>query len=247
MFIIDYIKLLEKVHSSERNILAIKVDKDIFLLPATLNYFSQRTNDLKIQLQRQMRSLAQKRRYKISKGIDAEHETINIQKISYIFNDDLPDRIDQLSKDISDKNARTMLGYIQAILDSFELYNDILTRKSSSNVTFCLLPILQNIHKQLCCLSRMIQNILDENSLMIKEHLSKLQEKLVSFHRNMKNNFDQYMSRDIRPPTLVIPCPPHTFSREIYTKIKSSNAFIDDDNDSDYTLTNVGSEDSLSK
>ncbi len=64
----------------------------------------------------------------------------------------------------------------------------------------------------------------------------------------MRNKLAKYISRDIRPPVLIIPCPTNTYSPEIFAQMKSSNAVIDD-KDSDHNLiqiTSVNSEDSLS-
>ena len=59
----------------------------------------------------------------------------------------------------------------------------------------------------------------------------------------MRDKLAKYISRDIRPPVLVIPCPTNTYSPEIFTQMKSSNAVIDKE-DSDHN--SVSSEDSLS-
>ncbi len=80
---------------------------------------------------------------------------------------------------------------------------------------------------------------------MIEEHLRILQQKLNSYDKDMRNKLDKYISRDIRPPVLVIPCPTSIYSPEIFAKIKSSNA-IADDNDSDQNIVSISSEDSLS-
>jgi hypothetical protein len=80
---------------------------------------------------------------------------------------------------------------------------------------------------------------------VIEEHLRTLQQKLNSYDKDMRNKLDKYISRDIRPPVLVIPCPTSIYSPEIFAKIKSSNA-IADDNDSDQNIVSISSEDSLS-
>jgi hypothetical protein len=83
---------------------------------------------------------------------------------------------------------------------------------------------------------------------VIEEHLRTLQQKLNSYDKDMRNKLDKYISRDIRPPVLVIPCPTSNYSPEIFAKMKSSNA-IADDNDSDQNsvqITSISSEDSLS-
>ena len=43
----------------------------------------------------------------------------------------------------------------------------------------------------------------------------------------MRNKLDEYISRDIRPPVLVIPCPTNTYSPEIFAKMKAFNAIVD--------------------
>jgi hypothetical protein len=77
--------------------------------------------------------------------------------------------------------------------------------------------------------------------------LRRLQEKLNSYDKNMRDKLARFMARDIRPPVLVIPCPTNTFSPDIYTKMKSSNALVDTD-DSDHNrieIRSVHSDDSL--
>ena len=66
----------------------------------------------------------------------------------------------------------------------------------------------------------MIQHILDENAETIKGNLIQLQEKLLAYETNMQNKFQTYMFRDIRPPELIIPCPPRPNSRDVFAKIK---------------------------
>jgi hypothetical protein len=64
----------------------------------------------------------------------------------------------------------------------------------------------------------------------------------------MKNKLAKYISRDIRPPVLVIPCPTNTYSPEIFAQMKSSNAIMNE-KDFDHNLIqipSVTSEDSLS-
>jgi hypothetical protein len=64
----------------------------------------------------------------------------------------------------------------------------------------------------------------------------------------MRNKLAKYISRDIRPPVLLIPCPTNTYSPEIFTQMKSFNAVIDN-KDSDHNLIqikSVSSEDSSS-
>ncbi|CAF0885512.1 unnamed protein product [Adineta ricciae] len=194
----------------------------MFPLPATFSQFSQRAEDAQKRLQRQIRALAQQRRYEISKGIDNQYKTATFEKISYIFNANFQNELNQLGYNISNESIRAMFRHIRVILDSFQLYNDIISMKGSSNITFRLIPILQNIRKQLCCLSRMIQHILDENAETIKGNLIQLQETLLAYETNMQNKFQTYMFRDIRPPELIIPCPPHPNSRDVFAKIKST-------------------------
>jgi flagellar biogenesis protein FliO len=150
-FLIDYVKVLQIINENSigknTNILTIKLSDEAFLLPATFNNFSQRTDELKNCLQRQIRILAQKRRKNILKGIDIDEQT-DQQIESYKFNTDFKIRLEQLQNKISDKNMRKIIRYIQVIMDSFELYNDILTKRDFLNVTFRLLPVLQNIQKQ---------------------------------------------------------------------------------------------------
>jgi hypothetical protein len=61
----------------------------------------------------------------------------------------------------------------------------------------------------------------------------------------MRKKLSEYISRDIRPPVLVIPCPTNTYSPEIFTQAKSCNAVTDDQHNLTRT-TSVSSEDSLS-
>ncbi|CAF3872568.1 unnamed protein product [Adineta steineri] len=236
IFIADYVKILKIINENSSNILTVKLNNEDFFLPATFNNISQRADTLKYHLQRQIKILAQKRRNNISKGID---DDINNQKQFFTFDNNLKIELDQLQNKIVDKNISLMIRYIQVILDSFELYNDIYFL----NKTFRLLPILQNIQKQLCCISINIQKILDKNSFGIKQHLRNVQDKLNAYNNEMKNKLDKYISRDIRPPMLVIPCPTNNSSREFFSKINSSNVI---DHDLIQT-TSVSSEDSLSE
>ena len=57
-------------------------------------------------------------------------------------------QLEQLQNKLSDKNISQLIRYIQVIIDSFELYDDIIRKKYFHNITFRLLPILQNIQKQ---------------------------------------------------------------------------------------------------
>src|SRR5690348_14270417 len=109
-FIVDYIKYFDTIHE---NIIKIKLDRETFLLPATLNDFSQRADELQHQLQNQIRILAQKRRNNISKGIDDENPLIK----SCRFNNDFIIHLEQLQKNIVDKNIDQMIRYIRAIID----------------------------------------------------------------------------------------------------------------------------------
>jgi hypothetical protein len=74
--------------------------------------------------------------------------------------------------------------------------------------------------------------------------LRKLQQNFNSYDKDMRNKLAKYISHDIRPPVLVIPCPTTTPSS---AQIKSCNAIMDD-TDSDHNLvqiTTISSEDSL--
>jgi len=143
-FIIDYIKLLQAIHKNsneiKENMINIKLGKEDFYLPATFNEFSQRADELQYHLQRQIRILAQKRRNDISKGIDTNNENILINR----FDDNFKIHLEELQKNGSDKN----IYRIQVIIDAFELYNDIQTKKYFSNITFRLLPVIKHIQKQ---------------------------------------------------------------------------------------------------
>ena len=128
--------------------MTLKLGKSTFPLPATFSQFSQRAEDAQKHLQRQIRALAQQRRNEISKGIDNQYKTTTFEKISYIFNDTFQNELNQLGHNISNENIRAMFRHVRVILDSFQLYNDIISTKGSSNITFRLIPILQNIRKQ---------------------------------------------------------------------------------------------------
>jgi len=143
-FIIDYVKLLDAIHeNSNENMINIKLGSENFYLPATFNEFSQRADGLQHCLQRQIRILAQKRRNDISKGIDNDNENILVdkQKQLYQFDDHFKIHLEKLQKNIS-------IHRIQSIIDAFELYDDIKTKKSFLNNTFRLLPVIKHIQKQ---------------------------------------------------------------------------------------------------
>ena len=101
---------------------------------------------------------------------------------------------------------------------------------------------------QLCCVSTNIQRILDDNRPLIEQHLKKLQQKINSYEKNMQNKLTEYISRDIRPPVLIIPCPTNRYSPEAFTKTRSFDIVIDNKNSSDslIQMNTVNSEDSLS-
>lgn len=96
-------------------------------------------------------------------------------------------------------------------------------------------------------MSRHIQSQLDANASLIQAHLSKLRETLFAFDQDMRSKLDRFISRDVRPPVLVIPCPPKRHSREIYATAKSNNALVEDDeSECDLVpITRINSEDSL--
>ncbi|CAF3665717.1 unnamed protein product [Rotaria sp. Silwood1] len=153
-FIVDYTKLItiidENSNGSNTNILTIKLNKQDFLLPASLNEFSQTAHELQYCLKIHIRSIAQQRRNNISRGIDKDDENvlINYEKESYRFNNDVKSHLEQLQMNILDKNINKMIQYIRTIIDDFELYNDIQLNQHSLNITFRLLPILKHIQKQ---------------------------------------------------------------------------------------------------
>lgn len=147
-FIIGYFKLLKTINESHKDIMTLKLGDNVFPLPATFNQFSQRADDAQKHLQWQIRGLAQQRRYEISKGMDDQYKSTTFEKISYIFDENFRNELNQLGNNISNGNIRAMFRHIRVILDSFELYNDIISTKGSSNITFRIIPILQNIKKQ---------------------------------------------------------------------------------------------------
>ena len=53
----------------------------------------------------------------------------------------------------------------------------------------------------------MIQKNLDYNKLLIEQNLKRIQQKILLFNKEMKEKLSLFISRDIRPPVLVIPCP----------------------------------------
>ncbi|CAF1081911.1 unnamed protein product [Rotaria sordida] len=225
-FIIDYIKFITKIYKNSNksniNILTIKLNKHNFLLPATLNEFSQISHELQYRLKIHIRNLVQQRRNNISKGINIDNENIliNNEKEFYQFDNHFKNHLEQLQTNILDININKMIQYIRTIIDDFELYDDIQINKYSFNITFRLLPILKHIQKQLCCISTNIQKIFDNNTYIIEKHLRKLQQKINSYNIDMKNKLTKYISRDIRPPVLVIPCPTNRYSSEFYSNNK---------------------------
>jgi hypothetical protein len=139
IFIIDYVTLFEMIEKNNGSAMSIKIDKEIFYLPATLNEFSQRANELQYYLQRQIRILAQKRRNEIVRGIESDNKQIlNINQ--YQFDDAFKIRLEQIQTNVSDKN----IYRIKLIIDAFELFDD----QSFSTITFRLLPIVNHIQKQ---------------------------------------------------------------------------------------------------
>jgi len=149
-FINDYIRLFQAIHQNSNemkgNRINIKLGKEDFYLSATFNEISQRASELQHRLQRPMRILAQKRRNDITKGIDIDNENILVdhRKELYRFENDFKIHLEQLQKNLSDKN----IYRIQVIIDAFELYDDIRTKNYFSNITFRLLPIIKHIQKQ---------------------------------------------------------------------------------------------------
>jgi hypothetical protein len=140
IFIIDYVTLFEMIEKNNGSIMNIKIDKEIFYLPATLNEFSQRANQLQYYLQRQIRILAQKRRNEIIRGIESDNKQI-LNMNQYRFDDAFKNRLEQIQKtNVSDKN----IYRIKLIIDAFELFDD----QSFSKITFRLLPIVNHIQKQ---------------------------------------------------------------------------------------------------
>lgn len=86
--------------------------------------------------------------------------------------------------------------------------------------------------------------MLDTNSSAIDQHLRQLQKKFHAYHQDMQSKLTNYISRDIRPPVLVIPCPADDASPELFTKMRSANRTADDQDQTDVRA--VSSEDSLS-
>ena len=63
-FIFDYVKLLQVINDNSpginTNLLTIKLNEEVFLLPVTFNNFSQRADELKNCLQRQTKTYCTK-------------------------------------------------------------------------------------------------------------------------------------------------------------------------------------------
>ena len=137
--IIDYIKLFKNIHEysnqSKFNILTIQLGEENLCLSATFNHFSRRADELQTRLQTQIRTLAQKRRNDILKGIDSD----NIhQNQSYLFDKKFKTYLEE------NKSAQ-IIPHLQSIIAALEIYNEIQTEIPS---TFRLLPIAKHIQKQ---------------------------------------------------------------------------------------------------
>lgn len=137
IFVIDYVKFFQMLaEHAHGNIFSIRLTDEEFFFPATLTEFSHRAMQLKDRFQRQIRSLAQKRRNEISRGIDLRQQN--------------PTKTDRIRFDVQFKNHLEQLQThpnihrIQIIIDALELYDQI----SPLGTTFRLIPILQHIQKQ---------------------------------------------------------------------------------------------------
>jgi hypothetical protein len=86
--------------------------------------------------------------------------------------------------------------------------------------------------------------MLDTNSSAIDQHLRQLQKKFHAYHQDMQSKLMNYISRDIRPPVLVIPCPADNGSPELLAKMQFSNSTAEDQEQTDARA--ISSEDSLS-
>ena len=137
IFVIDYVKFFQMIGDhAHGNIFSIKLTDEQFYFPATLTEFSHRAKQLKHRFQRQIRSLAQKRRHEISRGIDVhqQYPQRTTERVRF-------DHFEELK-------THPNIDRIHIIIDALELYDQIQNQTSPSDITFRLLPILQHIQKQ---------------------------------------------------------------------------------------------------
>lgn len=137
IFVIDYVKFFQMIADhAHGNIFSIKLTDEEFYFPATLTEFSHRAKQLKHRFQRQIRSLAQKRRHEISRGIDVHQQYPRVS-----FDPKFKNHLEQLK-------THPNIDRIHIIIDALELYDQIQSQTSHLDITFRLLPILQHILKQ---------------------------------------------------------------------------------------------------
>lgn len=141
LFINDYVRFFEMLNEHSRgNVLSIRLGEEEFYFPGTWTELAYRAKQLQDRLQRPMRSLAQQRRKEISQGIDVRHRSSQINQRTR-FHSELKVRLEQMH------NLRN-LSRIQMIIDALQLYDEIQMQRSTLNITFRLLPIVQYIQQQ---------------------------------------------------------------------------------------------------
>ena len=131
---------LVKICETSTNGWMVTCGEEAFLLPATLQQISQRANGLQRRLQRHMRTMAQQRRQNIVQGSEATAES---ERSSPVDVEAWKTRLSRVQS-----SPDRMLSYLRALVDAFELYDDLQTNPSVRDPTFRLLPVLQHIQKQ---------------------------------------------------------------------------------------------------
>ena len=142
-FLNDFVELLQTIQmTSTENLFIVKIDETTnFALPATFQSFSQRSTSLQNELQRFIRSKAQRRREEICKGIENDFST-RFRRIHW--QNDLKTRLIELQKPPFER----FVCFLRAMINALDFYVEILDEKSSTNKTFRILSIFDNVRKQ---------------------------------------------------------------------------------------------------
>ena len=139
---------LVKICETSANGLTVTCGEEAFLLPATMQQISQRANDLQRRLQRCMRTMAQQRRQSIARGSGTTNGSGDRRRPPSMDAATWKTRLTDLQSSPVSKETGRMLGYLRAMVDAFELYEELRMNESMRDPTFCLLPVLQHLQKQ---------------------------------------------------------------------------------------------------
>lgn len=143
----DYLQLIEKINKTptgqERKLVfSIEINaNEVFLLPATFQWLSQKTDHLQVDLQRLVRMLAQMRRSSILRPVE-NHRLFDKQ---VRLNKNLKNQLEMISIDSSNK---TLIRHLRAIIDAFDLLDEIIQFNDVFDKTFRLISVFHNIYQQ---------------------------------------------------------------------------------------------------